>query len=240
MTFITNRFNGTNDPLGESILKDKGKYNIKFLSSGGYTDSNTEYSLANAMIAVAAARGDCVAIVDHPQSVQPKDFIDTNGLKNVPNTGNTAKYGAMFTPWAIYAPPCLANAATDANWGELKQTTLVMPASFGYLLSYASNVSSNASWLAMAGAQRGIIPYIQSIRVNLTEAIANKYSNRSHIAINPIVNVNPFGIIIWGNRTLHNNQSAGNLTASSFLNIRNLCSDIKKTVWAAARQLTFE
>ena len=52
--------------------------------------------------------------------------------------------------------------------------------------------------------------------------------------------MSPFGLRIWGNRTLFDNSGKGNLTASSFLNIRNLCSDIKKTVWTAARTLTFE
>lgn len=243
LTFITNRFNGDAASLNESILKDKGTYNIKFICSGGYVDETDTYGLANLMMSVASDRADCVAIVDHPQSITPTDFIDTGDkLKKVPNNGESNKYGAMFTPWAIYAPPCLANAATDTDLftQDCNSTTLVLPASFGYLLAYASGVKTNPGWLAMAGAQRGIVPYIQSLCVNLTEAIATKYGNRSHIAINPIVNISPFGLVIWGNRTLYNNQGKGNLTASSFLNIRNLTSDIKKTVWSAARRLTFE
>lgn len=39
---------------------------------------------------------------------------------------------------------------------------------------------------------------------------------------------------------LNGSSAAIQLTASSFLNIRNLCIDIKKTLYRAARRYTFE
>lgn len=47
---------------------------------------------------------------------------------------------------------------------------------------------------------------------------------------------------MFGNRTLRQNGLDGksNLVATSFLNIRNLISDIKKTSFAACRRMTFE
>ena len=65
------------------------------------------------------------------------------------------------------------------------------------------------------------------------------------ISLNPIVKVQNYGYCIWGNRTLFPNIATkahkdGDLAASSFLNIRNLISDVKKTVFRAARQMTFE
>jgi phage tail sheath protein FI len=58
------------------------------------------------------------------------------------------------------------------------------------------------------------------------------------IAINAITNINPYGLTIWGNRTLKPVEE--NLVATNFLNIRNLISDIKKTCYRAARKATFE
>lgn len=236
LTWITNRFTNSTD-----ILEDKGNYNFKFICSGGYVEnsSNPSYSLGLAMTNVAMNRGDCVALIDHPYIIKPKEFISGGSLdaSKLPSvTDDQGKYSTMFTPWGVYAPPCL---------GALPETSLIqdslveMPASFGYLLAYASAITSNPGWYATAGAQRGIVPYLKELSYHLSEAVADNYQSRDKISINPILNVSPFGLRIWGNRTLCSN-SKGNLTASSFLNIRNLCSDIKKTVWSAARRLTFE
>lgn len=232
--YILNRFVNSKD-----LLCDKGAYNFKFICSGGYVQSKESYDIGIAMASIAATRTDCVALIDHSKSITANSFIGQNGLTNLPAISEEqSKYSTMFTPWAIYTPPAIANAEYDSN-PDLSTTTIELPASFGYLLAFASAIKSNPSWLAMAGAQRGIVPYIQDLVDPLPEAVADKYSYRDKTSINPIVNVNPFGLIIWGNRTLYSNPK-GNLTASSFLNIRNLCSDIKKTVWTAARRLTFE
>lgn len=70
------------------------------------------------------------------------------------------------------------------------------------------------------------------------------HRNEGKVAVNPICNINPYGYIIWGNRTLHPVGAAtvqqSDLVASNFLNIRNLVTDIRKTVWTACRRLTFE
>lgn len=236
LKWIQTRFTDDTD-----IFLDKGNYNFKFLTSGGYVENTTQpkYALGKAMAALAFARGDCIALIDHPYLVKPKDFLNGDLIKSdmLPSLGTDVdKYAAMFTPWGVYAPPSIGSPDSSM----LKETTIEMPGSFGYVLAYASSVKNNPGWYAMAGGTRGKVPYLEELCYHLSEPVAEKYQSRSSVSINPILNVSPFGLRIWGNRTLFDNSGKGNLTASSFLNIRNLCSDIKKTVWTAARTLTFE
>lgn len=234
-TFITTRFN-------TDELTQKGNYNIKFICSGGYRDASGK-ALAELLINKAAVRGDCVAIVDHPSDCT-SDTASTSVYEWAQTIGSeNGKYGALFTPDAVYAPPCIASPKAEVN-------SLRLPASFGYLLAMANSTLNNPDWLAVAGSARGNVPYIVELINPVSETLSDGsattgatdkvYSNRDKVAINPIMNINPFGIIIWGNRTLYDNSGKGNLTASSFLNIRNLCSNVKKTIWTAARTMTFE
>ena len=209
-------------------LKDRNNYDIKFLTSGGYYSA----TFGGTLISIAAARGDCTAIIDHSEKMVALDMETDSG--EIPNSAD-GKYGAMFTPWCTFQFP---------KWDSKKNTPLTsMPGSLAYLLAFASSVNANnANWLAAAGASRGGIPYLEAPLVVLSEDDVAKYqrtnSNNAGVSINPITNINPYGVIVWGNRTL--NPNASGLIASSFLNIRQLCNDIKKTLYIACKSITFE
>lgn len=209
-------------------LKDRNNYDIKFLTSGGYYSA----TFGGTLISIAAARGDCTAIIDHSEKTVALDMETDSG--EIPNSAN-GKYGAMFTPWCTFQFP---------KWDSKKNTPLTsMPGSLAYLLAFASSVNANnANWLAAAGASRGGIPYLEAPLVVLSEDNVAKYqrtnTNNTGVSINPITNINPYGVIVWGNRTL--NPNASGLVASSFLNIRQLCNDIKKTLYIACKSITFE
>lgn len=136
-------------------------------------------------------------------------------------------YAAMFTPYGVYSCSTVG-----------KQ--VMLPASHGYLSALAASVQTNGNWMAAAGVQRGAVPNLVALSQNITNAIADSYQPRDGIAINAITNIKPYGLTIWGNRTLKNNAKKGDLTATSFLNIRQLTNDVKRTVWVAAKTLTFE
>ena len=59
------------------------------------------------------------------------------------------------------------------------------------------------------------------------------------LLINAITNVKPYGLAIWGNRTLEPVAEKGT-TALNFLNTRNMVSDIKKLAYSTAKSLMFE
>ena len=206
-------------------LEDRNNYDIKFITSGGYYDS----SFGKSLISVAKDRGDCTALIDHAWStsaIKISDYLTSEDEKS--------KYAAMFTPWCIFKFPI---------WDATNTTpTISMPGSLAYLLAFAQSTvtNNNSNWLAAAGASRGTIPYLASPLVTLSEDDIKSYQADTEVSINPIANINPYGYIVWGNRTLNNNASSGGLVASSFLNIRQLCNDIKKTLYKACKSITFE
>ena len=138
----------------------------------------------------------------------------------------------MFTPWATYS-----RITTDSN---NDQATFRAPGSYAYLLALADSIKTNANWLAIAGATRGGVKNLFEMNTVIPNGVADAMQPRDAISVNAITNIKPYGYTIWGNRTLKNNAEQGNLVATSFLNIRNLVSDVKKTCYRVARKLTFE
>ena len=229
-------------------VADKGSYNIKYLTSGGYPTfefnetagvNTIENVVVSTMLKVAAdvsaiGRGDCIALIDHTNN--PNRSLDPTNTTSVYSSVNAAtvfvsndnrnEFGAMFTPWCEYV---IAD-----------NSQMIMAGSYGYLTTLADALPNNGNWLAIAGVNRGRPPYIVAPYLStqvLTNRIADSYSS-TNIAINAITEIKPYGYTIWGNRTLKNN--GGRLTATSFLNIRNMISDIKKVSYSASRSLMFE
>lgn len=216
-------------------LKDRGDYNIKFITSGAYpTLEYKSESITSKMLTVAESRGDCAALIDHTPNNE-RVLSSTGSLIEYVREDNTFKslttkliYGALFTPYGVY----------NCNASVSKQ--VILPASFGYLSALSLSTQTNSNWVATAGVARGVVPNLVSLCQPITNAVADSYQTEDTISINPITNIRPYGLRIWGNRTLKDNSATQELTPTSFLNIRNLTSDIKKVVWAAAKALTFE
>ena len=234
--------------ISDSRLSDKGNYSIKYLTSGGYP--TYEYSgntIVTKMINLAETRGDCVAFIDHTDNPYRNQNIDQSdslyyAVKNdLVTFQNDGEFATMFTPWAQYNRVTTDN---DKNYSKSidYKPQVRMPGSYAYFLSLADSIKVNPNWLAIAGVARGLVQNLSSggMTTNIPNGAADAMEPRDGIAINPITNIKPYGYTIWGNRTLKNNGAAGNLTATSFLNIRNLVSDIKKEVYRTSRKLTFE
>lgn len=220
-----------------SGLIDKGNYSVKYLTSGGYPVFECS-TLANAMLTMAETRGDCVALIDHTdyptREMNPykSGSLYQSVLSKVDTDLEKGEFGAMFTPWATFS-----RVTTDENHDI---ATFRAPGSFAYLLALADSIKTNANWLAIAGAARGGLKNLYEMTTNIPNGVADAMQKRDQISINAITNIKPYGYTIWGNRTLKNNAEQGNLVATSFLNVRNLVSDVKKTCYRTARKLTFE
>ena len=231
-------------------IEDKNEYSVKYITSGGYPtfievtqdDGSKAYSLADAMIDCAMQRGDAVAIIDPIDD--PEDPLRYNDEESVYykanvwfGTGKNNSFGAMFIPWGTYT--CVT--VTDIN-----KMSQLMPPSFGYLLCVATAIKTSPNWLAMAGVTRGIVPNLKALHTNaiLSNVIAEDYQpkygkDNNKVSINAITNVKPYGLAIWGNRTLEPVADKGT-TALNFLNTRNMVSDIKKLAYSTAKSLMFE
>lgn len=231
------------DTSARDGLADKGNYSIKYLTSGGYpVYEYNNGSLVTAMLNLAENRGDCVAIIDHTDNLYRESNIDLPGsvyyaVKNDVSLEGKGDFGTMFTPWALYN-----RTTSDKNGNEVIPSTSVrMSGGYAYLVALADSIKTNAPWLAVAGSARGSVQNLaqNGMTTNIPNGAADAMQPRSDgIAINAITNIKPYGYTIWGNRTLKKNEE--NLVATSFLNVRNLVSDVKKVCYRAARKLTFE
>ena len=222
--------------------------------------NNVSSSIVGKMLSVASQRGDCVALVDHtnnpqrPLNATSSDsvYYSVSNANSMYKIATNGEYAAMFTPWYVCAfvtnsKPAANTIITLSNGTQLPAANIhwspsSMPPSFGYLMSLANSVRNNPSWLAIAGVTRGVVPNLLALNINsmLTNAIADSFQVDDQVSINPITNIRPYGYTIWGNRTLKNNAAANGLTATSFLNIRNMVSDIKKSAYTAALSCIFE
>ena len=213
-------------------LEDKGDYILRFITSGAYPlfeYKPSSKNIAERVINCAATRGDAIAIIDHTL-YNSRVLTGTDSVYGKLQdyfTGNdNTMYGAMYTPYATY---------------NIEESDVELPGSFAYLASYAVSIQSNASWYAVAGVTRGSVPFIKNLSQAVTNSIADTFTARKGVSINPITEIKPYGLVIWGNRTLKNNgASETDLTAQSFMNIRQLVSDVKRVVYLACKRLTFE
>lgn len=233
----------TNDGGILEKLVNKSEHQFKYLTTGGYgnlTENSNSFGLAQKMANVAATRGDCIALIDYDKSVNTDD-----GISNLFATIKTefadtigTDCSAVFTPWVnIHCNTYSTGVGKNAT------NMVTMPPSYAYLAALAKSIKTNASWLAVAGATRGQIPNLdgdEPLVPEITNSRAESLQNRDSISINAVTNIKPFGRRIWGNRTLKNNVTEGDLTATSFLNIRNMICDVKKVVFEACRKYTFE
>ena len=241
-TFLSAAFKTNSNDEYKYGLASQGEYEFKYLTTGGYPvfeyDNN---SIVTAMLNLAKQRGDCVAIIDHTDNI----LRDTNvnhsesvygTVKSSTIFDDDGEFGAMFTPWCTY------NRITSDQIDNTtrKSDPIRLPASFAYLKALADSIKTNANWLAIAGVTRGLVSDLSEngVTTNIPNGAADYMQPRQGIAVNAITNINPYGYTIWGNRTLKKNVE--NLTATSFLNIRNLISDVKKQTYKVAKRLTFE
>ena len=222
-------------------LADKDEYTIKYITTGGYAnydpaDTSDALNVAKKMIAIAEDRGDAIALIEGRDTINyssleydNKDslYYQLNNDKGIQST-----YAAAFIPWAKYL---------------IGDNGITLPACYAYLSALAKTIKTGSNWLAIAGITRGSIPKIDKPHTapgtRISNVIANSYQPlaaepNKQIALNAITQINPYGLTIWGNRTLQEIKEG--TVAGNFLNTRNMASDIKKVAYKVAKSLMYE
>lgn len=226
-----------------AALEDKNLYDIRFITNGAFCSEVSESSEASeasmqSMLTTAKNRGDCTALINFNEQDDAFAY-DVDKVKGKITGITSGEFGAAFTP-AFYTK--------NGDFVGDDADEVLIPAAFGYLFAYARLIKTNPEWFAAAGFDRGIIPELSKVKHTYTTAEVNSLQNRTDVAatdnvgvaINAIAYVRPAGYIISGNRTLKNNDSVKKLTATSFLNVRNMISIVKKVAFNAANRFTFE
>ena len=264
-TTINNLFYISPNAQDMPQLSDLGTFKFKYVTTGGFPFLEYLGSVVNAtitgdkvngeldsyqtLLTFCESRGDCFVLADPyckpNRSLKATDQINGSlyyDLNNYGSLSTSGSYGAVVYPHYYY----MCQKATEYNTNIQKYNGIgrvLMPGSFAYLSALAISLKTNDDWLAIAGVTRGQVPYISYVYTTnkLTAAIADSYQERdAKVNINAITEVQPYGYCIWGNRTTFDNSKNGNLVASSFLNIRNLVCDVKKTLWTACQKCLFE
>ena len=243
-------------------LTDRGEYDIKFITSGGYPifdcygDSafTLPNNIAKIMLWSAAKRGDAITLIDYINSIGK---ANTNVYSDIEGAtiGTSLQFSVNQLPQEENNGDLRVQLSNNREENILKYGTMLTPwstynsvvysksyifaGSFGYLKALATSVQTNANWYPVAGVTRGVVPNLKQLNTNITNAIAESLQTIKGISINPITLIKPYGYTIWGNRTLHYNDKE-DLVASSLLHIRNLVCDVKKAVYIAAKKFMFE
>jgi hypothetical protein len=227
--------------------------------------SDTAFNTANTMIANLAAyvaqpapmedeaavnsgRGDCIALIEIDESKyisgegRPENRIITAIQSMADINADNGKYCACTVPSVVY------NMAADDRFGGNRK----FPGAFHYLACFDNSLGLGfAEWYAAAGYTRGVSSYtIDHTSVKLGEIAVNALEPRNikdqekqpKFAVNVIANFRG-SHYLWGNRTCHplGEAAGGNdLVASHFLNIRQLCTTIKKQLYVSCRRFTFD
>lgn len=220
-------------------FKDKASYDFRYIMTGLLTDNKG----ANDQIIKLAkfdeemaktgifntGRGDCIALCDIDTANEAVDKVKESAC-------TASKYATYFAPSF-----CILGYASDIY------TNNIFPASF-YYLACAKKASLNNfdEWFAVAGYTRGIADFaIESTNTNYGEIAIHKLQARTRteneadadIAVNLIANFRG-NYYLWGNRTAE--ALSTELVASHFLNIRQLCTTLKKQIYVACRRFTFD
>lgn len=240
-----------NKILGDKLffeeIKDRGLYDVSFVTTGGYPtiwgDPVTEGSttarknLISAMLTTTAARGDCFALIDFEETAQIR--YDDNSKYEIQKSDGTwseiteinidtvPQDAFIIHPWEQFTP----------NYSGVA-TSFFFPGSFAFLKCFAGSIRTNNPWFAIAGVKRGAVSCTGVSQV-ITTAQAESMQPTAGRSINDIIYIKPYGYTIYGNRTLVQNTDAG-LVANSFINVRQLVHEIKRNVYTVCKGLMFD
>ena len=235
-------------------LKDKSIYDFRYAVTGLIKEDLEaskkifdlcKFTLGDDSDAIEdTGRGDCYALIDIDESIYTNGINQYDAVAAIKNsdfykgyfTNEFGKYAVILTPSVEYVS--LANNYSNTQ----------MPASFHYLACAAKAFRSYNEWYAVAGYNRGVSDLVvKSTKVKFGDYAVNALQPRKRdtacSAINIICNIRN-NYYIWGNRTAFYDKaeakSPTGLVASDFLNIRQLCTTIKKQLYFVCRRFTFD
>jgi len=214
-------------------VADPEYINMNLLATPGLTQD----TLTTHMLNVCSERADAMALIDLADVYIPSSeryYSDkTSRIGTTPTTAASSlkdrrldtSYGATYYPWV---------QTRDESTGRL----LWVPPSVVMLGVLASSEAKSAAWFAPAGFNRGgLTDGAAGIPVtNVTERLSSKDRDTLYEArINPIASFPSSGIVVFGQKTLQERQSA-----LDRINVRRLVIYLKKQISVLSTQVLFE
>lgn len=205
-------------------------------------------------------RGDIIALIDIDESAytgkNQYDAIKKIVQEAIYETDNGVdKFCEITGPYVEYALNRKEEYDAEGAYNKNRK----FPAAFHYLLCaiHSRNVGKYAEWYANAGEVRGFGDFkvvntgckFGEIAVN---TLAPRYQTKVKVGTEDITIKKATNIIacmrgtyyLYGNRTAEplgvKGTEDGELKASHFLNIRELCCTLKKIIYVACKRFTFD
>jgi hypothetical protein len=197
----------------------------------------TTTSLTAHMINVCEERADALALIDLPSVYIPPHeqyyssrssrigTTPTNAANDLKDRQIDSSYGCTFYPWV---------QTRDESTGKL----VWIPPSVAMLGVLGSSEAKSEVWFAPAGFNRGgLSEGAAGIPVtNASEKLTSKNRDTLYEArINPIASFPSTGIVVFGQKTLQERQSA-----LDRINVRRLVIYLKKSISILSTQILFE
>ena len=218
---------------GIDTISDPEAINMNMLTMPGLTNNN----LTTQMIRTCEERADAMALIDLPNVyLPPAEVYYADKSRRVATTPTSAandlkarridsSYGCTFYPWV---------QTRDENTGLL----VWIPPSVAMMGVLGSSEAKSDVWFAPAGFNRGgLTEGAAGIPVtSVTERLTSKERDTLYEArINPIASFPSTGIVVFGQKTLQERQSA-----LDRINVRRLVIYLKKQISIISTQILFE
>jgi hypothetical protein len=194
-------------------------------------------SLTTHVVRTCEERGDALGVIDLPNVFLPDHEVYNSNKANQVGTTPTAaalaltnrvidtSYGCTFYPWA-------------QTVDEATSRILWIPPSVAMLGVMASSQAASELWFAPAGFNRGgLTDGAAGIPITaVSERLMSKDRDTLYDAnINPIASFPSTGIVVFGQKTLQERQSA-----LDRINVRRLVIYMKKQISILSSQILFE
>lgn len=169
---------------------------------------------------VCETRGDTLYIIDPPKGLDRDAVIKwRNGSDSFAHAAFNSSYGAVYYDWIkIY----------DSK----NKVTVEVPPSVAVCETYAFSDRNSQLWYAPAGLTRGILRGVIDVNTHLKKSDVELLYEEG---INSIYDDPQVGLVLWGQKTLYNED-----TALNRVNVRRLMNYLKRVVVAACNYLIFE
>lgn len=238
-------------------LLDRSTYDFRYITLGGYNDADAQELIAaiarekaeNDISDNVTGRGDCTALIDIDDGIFNSAVSQKEAAKKIEAYAYSLK--TIDTNTALFAPTVEYSEANEMKsfTKEVYNNNHTFPASFHYLACAAFARKSYAEWYAVAGYQRGVSSYyVEGVGYKFGDIAVNLLAPRSYTPVNDtdqeffrcvnLVSTEKDNYYIWGNRTAKALTSG--LKAGHFLNIRQLCTTIKKRYYVLCKQFSFD
>jgi phage tail sheath protein FI len=206
-----------------SVFQNPAEYEINYLISGPSAASLYEsQAKANALIAIAESRKDCVVAISPHR----------DGIVNVPDAESQTNNIIEFFDPLTSSSYAIFDSGYKYTYDRFNSKFVYIPCNGDVAGLMARTAIRNYPWYSPAGSSRGALNNVVKLAYNPTQAQRDALYTRR---INPIISSPGAGFILFGDKT-----ALGYSSAFDRINVRNLFLTIEKAIERAARAQLFE